>query len=162
MNFMAKKDHISNQKGFISVILIGLIVLAIATGVIAVKLNSYPLTRIKDKIQLLLARGHEAKASIRFRFLEWEIKDIISARDRNDFDEVADESEDFREEAQEVIHDIIEITETGNNADTLKSRLNATIENELKELKMALEKATGTEKEAINKEIVSAEALILK
>lgn len=159
---MAEKDRILNQKGFASVILIGLIVLAIATGIMAVKFNSYPLARIKDKIQLLLARGHEAKANIRFRFLEWEIKDIISARDSNDFDEVADEAEDFREEAAEISHDITEITETGNNADTLKTRLNATIENEIKELKSAMEKATGTEKEAINKEIVSAEGLILK
>ena len=159
---MAQKDRISNQKGFVSIILIGLIVLAIATGVIVVKFNSYPLMRIKDKVQLLLARGHEAKANIRFRFLEWEIKDIISAREHNDFDEVADEAEDFREEAEEVIHDITEITETGNNADTLRVRLNATIENELKELKLALEKATGADKEAINKEITSAEALILK
>ena len=159
---MAKKDHISSQKGFASVVLIGLIVLTIAIGVITVTFNSYPITRVKDKIQLFLARGHEAKANIRFKFLEWEIKDIVSARDHNDFDEVADEAEDFREEAQEVIHDIAEITETGNNADTLKAHFNATIENEIKELKMAVEKASGGEKEAINKEIVSAETLILK
>lgn len=159
---MAQKDRISNQKGFISVVLIGLIILAIVTGVIAINFNSYPLTRVKDKIQLLLARGHEAKTNIRFRFLEWEIKDIISARDSNDFDEVADEAEDFREEAEEVIHDITEITEAGNNADTLKTRLNTIIESEIKELKIVIEKATGRDKEAINKEISYAEALILK
>lgn len=159
---MIKKDRASNQKGFMSVILVVVVVLAIATGVIAVKFNPHPLTRIKDKVQLILARGHETKADIRFRFLEWEIKDIIFARDANDFDEVADEAEDFREEVQEVIHDITEITEIGNNADTLKARLNAAVESELKELRVALEKTTGAEKEAINKEIASAESLILK
>lgn len=120
----------------------------------------YPVKQLEDKVELALTKGHEAKASLRFKLLERSIEEIQVATIRNDFDEVVDEAEDFRERAREITEDIAEITETGKNADILNSRLQFMIDNELKALQAAVEKASGNDKQAIENEIKLSQELV--
>ncbi len=155
----------SSQKGFITTaILLGSILIIAVIAVFASHSAQrgqflYPLKRVSDKVELFLTPAHEAKAKIRFKILERHIQQAQIATIKNDFDEVADESEDFREEVGEIKHDIDEITEIGKDASTLKSQLQSLINNEITSLKTAADKASGKDKTYITQEIELTQAL---
>jgi len=138
-----------------------LIVVVLAVSVISVFASRsaqqgqflYPLKQICDQIELFLTPAHEAKARIRFKILEGHTQQVQIATIRSDFDEVIDEGRDFREEVEEVEHDIDEISQTGAKADNIKSQLRSLIDNEINSLKTAADKASGKDTDSINQEI---------
>lgn len=154
-----------SQKGFIAIAVLPLIILA--TLVIAVfAFHSmrpgqflHTLKQATVEAELALAPGHEVKAKIRFKILEGHIKQIQITATKSDFDEAVDESQEFREEAAEVKHDIDEITEAGASADNITSRLQSLVDTELTTLKAAADRASGKDRDSINKEIQLTQAL---
>lgn len=118
-----------------------------------------PARQTEEQLETLAAPAREAKALLHLQRVDWGVSEIERLAAKQDWDDVAEESQENRHEIEKVLDDVLELRTAQRDTTNLVNQARQLLTAQAKVLIAAAQGAIGDEKKLIEIELRLTEAL---